>query len=177
VLQGLWKGLKVDSKSFAAIVDMLPYDHTLPRAIIEFKTMNMADVPQMCCGNMLWVGAPEDKALIRQILFREVRDVIYKAVKEGRCRIATLADIPQESEVPQESKPTFREDNFKLTHPMEDDTLPVLQSVQQSCLHMIMGLNEDVCPTQLVTTCAGLRHVGGPWRLLRDFQRHHEGAR
>ena len=134
VLQALWKGLKVDQNYYAAIVDLIPYDASLPRALIELKNMNTTDMPQMSCGSIMWSGVPEDKTLIRKFLFREVRDVIYKHVKDGKYRIASLADIPQESDVAQESKPTFREDNFKLTHPMEDDTLPILHSVLAASL-------------------------------------------
>jgi hypothetical protein len=145
-------------------VDLIPYDATLPRALIELKNMNTADVPQMSCGSLMWSGVPEDKTLIRKFLFREVRDVIYKHVTDGKYRIASLADLPQESEVAQDSKPTFREDNFKLTHPMEDDMLPILQLVRATSLVLNVGGLARTNPTYFPPVCVmlhpGPRHVG-----------------
>ena len=118
----------------AVFIDMMPYDTTLPMAIIDMKTLDGADLPTAGCGSVIWAGSGEDKSMMLQHIFRELRQNLYKLHKDGVYKVPGLANMPASTDSASD-RPTFKQDDFTVTHPMDDDTLPVLQSARAQAFH------------------------------------------
>ena len=129
VIEALWARMPVTKAHHAAFIDLLPYDGTLAQAIIEMQTLDGADVPTASCSSVIWAGSLEDKSAIHKYLFQEVRNIIYKLSADGTYNVPGLAHMPKVSET-SEMRPTYKQEDYTVTRPMDDDTLPVLQSVR-----------------------------------------------
>ena len=119
----MFKGLELTSGHSAVVVDLLPYDGSLQRCILDLENSS----PKLVCSSIVWAGVVNDRAIIQNFLYKEVRNHLYQASKDGKVTIPGLGDVPLQ--VGSVTRPTFSEDDFKLTRPEPDHSLPLRQAV------------------------------------------------
>ena len=129
VIETLWARMPVSKANHAAFIDVMPYDGTIAHAVMEMKTLDGADLPTASCASVIWAGSTDDKSMMYKNMYQDVRDIIYKLSKDGGYAVPGLAGVPKELNT-SGPRPTFKQEDFTVTHPMEDDTLPVRQSVR-----------------------------------------------
>ena len=127
MLTNLFRGLPgLTSAHVAAIVDLLPYDGSLPRAVMEVAR-HQTGLPIMRCGSIVWTGPIPNRSAFESFLSTDARNHMYQLSKDSHYNVPGMGILP---EVPVEGqKPTFREEHFKITKPQSDLTLPVRQSI------------------------------------------------
>ena len=163
VLRGLLKGVREGRTRTAYVVDLMPYDGTLPLAVSRGVPDDDIDLPGITghsgvpeakrrkkdnaridhigCASVIWAGANRDE-------FKQVRDFISDRLEEDlKVGIRTgNSNLPEAAEVPpvrtlesfsnSTKVPELDESKFKHTKPLADLTLPVLQSVHDEIEEM-----------------------------------------
>lgn len=98
VLQKMWQHTGMGRGNTAVIVDMCPYDGSLPRALVDYKTsVGQAD-PEMHCVSVLWCGQPPERHAIAAFLTREIRNHMYEASSTGKYSVPGFSERAKDPE-------------------------------------------------------------------------------
>ena len=75
-----------------------------------------------------WAGVTsEERSTISAFLHRDIRTHIYNLSEQQKYLVPGLAALPSAAEEP--AKPTYKEQDYSLTHPEADDSLPLRQTL------------------------------------------------
>ena len=170
VLRGLFKGMRDGRIRSAYVIDLMPYDGTLPLAVSrgipeeEFDVTGISGISgapeakrrkkesvkieNIGCLSLLWAGANKDEC-------KQVREFIRDRLEEDmKVGIRTgCSSLPEASEVPPvrtlesfstaTQAPELDESKFKHTKPLADCTLPVLQSIHDEVEDMEREIRQE----------------------------------
>ena len=100
----------------AMVIDLVPYDGSLQRCVADLKGREA--MPATTCASIAWAGPIEDRRSIQQYLFRDIRNHIYAASKDGRYKVPGLMEMPPAAA--DTTKPTLYDDDFKLAKVAQD---------------------------------------------------------
>ena len=128
MLQGLFKGVDFTKHHKCAVIDLLPYDASLPHAVMELMCSENNMIPSMRVCSILWTGKEDENRNAQKWMFKEVRNLMYLLVKTGRLKLPGFVQGPPAS-VAEDVRPAYKEDEYTLTKPQENNLLPLLQSV------------------------------------------------
>ena len=126
VLTRLWDGLHVGRAHTALVVDLAPYDGSLQRVMVDLAT-DGNNLPDMRAAAICWAGPAEDRSRIASFLHRDIRTHVYNLSEQQKYQVPGLASLPSATENP--SKPTYKEQDYTLTHPESNDSLPLCQTL------------------------------------------------
>lgn len=128
MLTNLFRGLPgLTSAHVAAIIDVVPYDGSLPRAVME-AARHQLGLPVMRCGSIVWTGTLPNRSIIESFLSTDTRNHMYQLSKDSKYNVPGMGNLPS-TPVDEGQQPTLREEHYKLTKPQNDLTLPLRQSV------------------------------------------------
>ena len=131
MLQALFKGVDFTKHNKCAVIDLLPYDASLPHAVMELMCSENDMIPATRVCSVLWTGKDDDNRNAQKWMFKEVRNVMYLLAKTGRLKLPGFVE-EQPAGVAEDERPTYKEDDYNLTKPQENNLLPLLQSMPTS---------------------------------------------
>jgi hypothetical protein len=131
VLQALFKGVDFTKHHKCAIIDLVPYDATLPQAVMELQCSENNELPSMSVCSILWTGNADDRRKLQEWIYTEIRNTLYLMVTKHRIKLPGLVQEPM-ANAADEMRPTYKEEDYTYTKPQENNLLPLLQSVQAS---------------------------------------------
>ena len=123
--QALWNGMNLTPKNTAAWLDALPYDATLPLAVLAGSGVPSVTQPREMVASFLWHGSTADKKAMENYITKTIRNKLKSKCKAKEFTIPGAPDISDASSgVQARSPPTYDEKHFNLTKPMADKSLP-----------------------------------------------------
>ena len=99
VLQKVWQGSGFGRGHHAVIVDLLPYDSTLPRAVIDYDESMGTGHPGMSCVSVLWAGNEQDNKPIGPFVVKEIRNHMLAMVQARKYKVPGFVETLKEPEV------------------------------------------------------------------------------
>jgi hypothetical protein len=123
------RGMSHSSRDQLLVVDLTPYDATLPVACVELNAAATATHPTLACVSALWTGKPDENKFINKHLKRKIIDRTASLIRENTLKLPGLPDFTADITVSTGKKPTLDETKFELTAPMSDGTLRFHQAV------------------------------------------------
>jgi len=163
VLRGLFKGMRDGRIRSAYVIDLLPYDGTLPLAVSrgipdeegdltgiagisggpEAKRRKKASVKidHIGCLSVLWAGANKDECKqVREFISDRVEEDLKIGIRTGNSSLPEASEVPPirtlESFASATKAPELDESKFKHTKSLADSLLPVMQSVHDEMEEM-----------------------------------------
>ena len=128
VLTRLFDGLRIGRAHSALIVDLAPYDGSLQRVLVDLASDNSNTIPDMRCASICWAGLTnEERTRISAFLHRDIRTHIYNLSEQQKYQVPGLATLPSAAE--ELAKPTYKEQDYLLTHPEANESLPLRQTL------------------------------------------------
>ena len=122
----LWMGMTLSPKNTAAWLDGLPYDATLPLAVLQRSGVQSFIHPREMVASLLWHGSTADKKAMESYLTKTIRNKLKSKCKAKEFTIPGAPDISDSSSgVEVKVAPAYNEKNFILTKPMADKSLPL----------------------------------------------------
>ena len=128
MLQALFRGMDINKQHTCSIIDLVPYDSSLPRAVMELTSSEAEGCPRMCACSVVWTGVDQERQAIHRYIYSEVRHVMYKLSMQGTYKVPGMSEVSQVS-AQDVGRPTYKEEDYKITKPQENNMLPLLQSV------------------------------------------------
>lgn len=129
VLTGVLRGLTHNSRDQMVVVDLTPFDASLPIACLELNASAIATYPTISCVSALWFGKPDVRKHIAKFVNQKAHDRTAMLIRGNTLKLPGLPDFTQELSLPTVKKPTLDESKFELTAPMSDGTLRFHQAI------------------------------------------------
>ncbi len=128
--KALWTGMGLSPKAAAAWLDAVPYDGTLPIAVMSRSGVPETTFPREMVASFLWLGDSGRKQSMNKHLEKVVINSLKSKCMAKEYSIEGAPDISTTSTsvVPTKMAPTYDENTFKITKPMADKSLPLRKS-------------------------------------------------
>ena len=160
----LWADMPVSCEDGACWIDIVGYDQNLTNTMMARTGSPDASQPrEMCCTIVSGFG--QDQRQVEEFL----ENRIYSKLR-SKCEQKTyvLTGAPDLSVMTQSSKvfvqPTYSEDDYKLTKPLADNTLPIRATVVARWLSSGVPTSlQDKFKAELVTHNATYNTSGRQW--------------
>lgn len=122
LINDVWKGMSVSCEDVACIIDLLGYDHHLATTVMTRAGIVDASTPREMCGTLVSEGKQVEDFLENRIVAKlrnkcEEKQYIVAGAPDLSAVVVTGARVFV--------KPTYNEEDYKLTKPLADDTLPL----------------------------------------------------
>jgi len=87
VLQALFRGMDINKQHTCSIIDLVPYDSSLPRAVMELTSSEAEGCPRMCACSVVWTGVDQERQAIHRYIYSDVRNVMHKLSMQGAYKV------------------------------------------------------------------------------------------
>lgn len=96
--------------------------------MVDMASDQSNGLPDMRCASIVWAGlASEERTRVAGFLHRDIRTHVYNLSDQQKYQVPGLANLPTPTEDP--TKPTYKDEDYLLTHPEADESLPLRQTV------------------------------------------------
>jgi len=123
------RGMTHNTRDQMIVVDLTPYDGSLPMACLEMNAAAIPTHPTLACVSTLWTGSAEEMKLVSKCVDQKIRDRIKTLIHSNTLKLPGMPDFTDDTFTPTTKKPTLDESKFELTAPMSDGTLRFHQAV------------------------------------------------
>ena len=127
----LWKGMGLTGKAAAVWIDIMPYDGSLPIAVMSRSSVLGVSQPREMVGSLYWLGDSGRKLAISKYIEKLVLNTMKVKCMSKEYLIDGAPDISAASAPAATTRrvaPTYDEATFKISKPMADKSLPLRKS-------------------------------------------------
>ena len=123
------RGMTHNSRDQMVVVDLTPFDGTLPVACLEMNAAAIPSQPTLACVSTMWTGSAEEMKFVHRCVDKKIRDRATALIVSNTLKLPGMPDLTSDFSGPTTKKPTLDESKFELTAPMSDGTLRFHQAV------------------------------------------------